>query len=149
MREINICPIVELNLLMTPNDIKFLNVIFFFSQIHLTSGLMIFFRYRASQLSTKIALGTFEYLKDELDYIPWVAAQRQLDYLDRMLSRTELYGLFAVSTTDVINNVLLRCVHIFPIYPVFITMYSTWLGRATLVQYLTTRSLRISVCNRK
>ncbi|XP_053377176.1 aminopeptidase N-like isoform X1 [Mercenaria mercenaria] len=49
---------------------------------------------RAGQLSTDIALNILEYLGKEQDYIPWVAARTQLQYLDDMLRKTELYGKF-------------------------------------------------------
>ena len=54
--------------------------------------------FRAGQLSTEIALHILEYLKKELEYVPWAAAQRQLSYIDGMLSKTELYGQFVVGT---------------------------------------------------
>ena len=52
---------------------------------------------RAGQLSTEMALNTMEYLSKELEYIPWVTAQRQISYLDYMLRKTDLYGQFQVS----------------------------------------------------
>ena len=52
--------------------------------------------FRAGQLSTDIALHTLEYLGKELEYVPWAAAQKQLSYLDSMLSKTDLYGQFEV-----------------------------------------------------
>ena len=60
------------------------------------------FNFRASQLSTNIALSTLEYLNKELEYVPWVAAQRQLSYLDSMLSKTDMYGQFEVKTMNFI-----------------------------------------------
>ncbi|KAH3881114.1 hypothetical protein DPMN_005036 [Dreissena polymorpha] len=40
---------------------------------------------RAGELSTTIALSTLEYLEQEVDYVPWLAARTQLDYLNNML----------------------------------------------------------------
>ena len=52
--------------------------------------------FRAGELDIDIALRTLEYLNTEEDYVPWVAAIRQLSYVDRMLKRTSLYGTFKV-----------------------------------------------------
>ncbi|XP_060551724.1 aminopeptidase N-like isoform X2 [Ruditapes philippinarum] len=49
---------------------------------------------RAGQLSTDIALSVLEYLDKELDYVPWQAARKQLNYLDDMFRKTDLYGKF-------------------------------------------------------
>ena len=51
---------------------------------------------RANQLDTDIALGTVEYLDKEMDYIPRYAANKQLKYLDKMLSKSKFYGKFKV-----------------------------------------------------
>jgi len=37
-----------------------------------------------------------EYLDDELDYLPWVVAEEQINYVDNMLKNTEVYGKFKV-----------------------------------------------------
>ncbi|KAK7497860.1 hypothetical protein BaRGS_00010994 [Batillaria attramentaria] len=49
---------------------------------------------RGDYLSMDIALLTVEYLHQEMDYIPWHEAQKELDFVDKMLSRTALYGDF-------------------------------------------------------
>ncbi|KAL3885524.1 hypothetical protein ACJMK2_025576 [Sinanodonta woodiana] len=49
---------------------------------------------KAQQLKMDIALQTVEYLDKELNYIPWKAAVVQLNYLDQILQRTDLYGDF-------------------------------------------------------
>ncbi len=47
---------------------------------------------RAGLLSYPIALGTTEYLAKELEYIPWVAAISELNYVGTLLGRTSGYG---------------------------------------------------------
>ena len=47
-------------------------------------------------LSMNIALRTLEYLTDETEYVPWVAAGSQLSYIYTMIAETELYGAFEV-----------------------------------------------------
>lgn len=44
----------------------------------------------------EIALQTIEYLGDEMDYVPWTAAEKQLSYVQKMLVRTSLYGKYKV-----------------------------------------------------
>jgi hypothetical protein len=44
-----------------------------------------------------IALKTLEYLTEETEYVPWVAAGDQLGYIHKMIAETELYGAFEVS----------------------------------------------------
>ncbi|XP_069101890.1 uncharacterized protein [Argopecten irradians] len=56
----------------------------------------------AGELPLEIALDMMDYLKDELDYIPWHAALEQMGYADEMLMRTDLYGDF----TEVIGNLV-------------------------------------------
>lgn len=43
-----------------------------------------------------IALQTVDYLSNERDYIPRVAADEQLAYIESMLSLTQHYGTFQV-----------------------------------------------------
>lgn len=43
-----------------------------------------------------IALQTVDYLSNERDYIPRVAADEQLAYIESMLSLTQHYGAFQV-----------------------------------------------------
>ena len=49
---------------------------------------------RAGELDMKIALTSIEYLANETSYAPWHAAMDQLYYVDNMLKRTEIYGMF-------------------------------------------------------
>lgn len=49
---------------------------------------------RANQLDVDIALNAVEYLDKEMDYIPRHAANKQLEYLDKMLSKSVYYGKF-------------------------------------------------------
>ena len=56
------------------------------------------FHFRGNQLDTDIALGTVEYLNKEMDYITRYAANRQLDFLDNMLSQSIYYGKFKVKS---------------------------------------------------
>lgn len=51
---------------------------------------------RAGELSTEIAMGTLTYLDKEHDLVPWLAAKTQIDYLDEMLRKTDIYGEFKV-----------------------------------------------------
>ena len=43
-----------------------------------------------------IALRTFNFLKNDSDYVPWQAMARELSYLDLMLAYTPAYGMFQV-----------------------------------------------------
>ncbi|KAK3108903.1 hypothetical protein FSP39_018341 [Pinctada imbricata] len=47
---------------------------------------------KSGDLDMDIALKVLEYLGSELDYVPWYAARHQLSYVNRMVSRTPLYG---------------------------------------------------------
>lgn len=51
---------------------------------------------RSNQLHMDIALQTVDYLSNEKDYIPRVAADEQLAYIESMLSLTQHYGNFQV-----------------------------------------------------
>ena len=56
--------------------------------------------YRAELLDFDIALKTLEYLDQEVDYVPWKAAFRELDYLRKSLQLTPAYGDFMVGTSE-------------------------------------------------
>ena len=47
-------------------------------------------------LDFHIALSTLDYLQQEEDFVPWKAAFRILDYLDRSLHLSPMYGKFKV-----------------------------------------------------
>jgi len=49
-------------------------------------------------LSIEIAMSTLDYLTNERDYVPWVAAIRQIQYLDTLLQKTDVYADFKVHT---------------------------------------------------
>ncbi|KAL3885521.1 hypothetical protein ACJMK2_025573 [Sinanodonta woodiana] len=49
---------------------------------------------KASQLDLDTALGTFDYLDREQEYIPWAAASKEMSFLDVRLVRTAIYGKF-------------------------------------------------------
>lgn len=49
---------------------------------------------KGGYLSMEIALRSVEYLHAEMDFIPWFVAQDELSYVDRMLSRSAMYGNF-------------------------------------------------------
>ena len=49
---------------------------------------------KAGLLDYPIALGTTEYLENEVDYIPWTAAISELNYIGKLLGRTAGYGAF-------------------------------------------------------
>jgi hypothetical protein len=38
-----------------------------------------------------MALCLLDYLKDEVDYVPWRAFAREMDYVELMLDRSDLY----------------------------------------------------------
>lgn len=46
-----------------------------------------------------IALKMVEYLGAEIDYVPWYAARQELSYVQKMLTRSNLYGKFKVLST--------------------------------------------------
>ncbi|XP_046350408.2 aminopeptidase Ey-like [Haliotis rufescens] len=49
---------------------------------------------KAGMLDQVTALRTVNYLSTDLDYAPWRAFSRELGYVDAMLERTQLYGMF-------------------------------------------------------
>ncbi|XP_067653154.1 aminopeptidase N-like [Haliotis asinina] len=49
---------------------------------------------KAGMLDQDVALRTVNYLNGDLDYAPWRAFRRELGYVDNMLERTPLYGMF-------------------------------------------------------
>ncbi|XP_046554047.1 aminopeptidase N-like [Haliotis rubra] len=51
---------------------------------------------KAGLLDQAIALRTVNYLSKDLDYVPWRAFIRELGYVESMLERTSLYGIFQV-----------------------------------------------------
>ena len=51
---------------------------------------------RAGHVDMDVALQTLEYLDQEIGYVPWRAAKRELGFLSDMMSRTELFGQFQV-----------------------------------------------------
>lgn len=44
----------------------------------------------------EVALKMVEYLGSEMDYVPWYAARHELSYVQKMLTRSNLYGKFKV-----------------------------------------------------
>jgi len=52
---------------------------------------------RAGHMNYETSLGMTLYLEHENDYIPWHAATRAFDYLDKLLQSTKKYKLFKVS----------------------------------------------------
>ena len=44
----------------------------------------------------EIPLGMLEYLKMEKNYVPWLEASRQINYLDVFLQETDVYDIFKV-----------------------------------------------------
>lgn len=51
---------------------------------------------RAGRLNYNIALALLDYLKNEVDYIPWVAAWHNIPYINKMLTNTEHSTAFKV-----------------------------------------------------
>lgn len=52
-------------------------------------------------LPMDIALRTLDYLDKEEEYVPWVAAMSELNYIDAMIVETGLYGAFQVGRQHV------------------------------------------------
>lgn len=52
---------------------------------------------RADLLDYQIALNTTRYLQREKEFVPWEAALNSFSFLDRMLRRSSVYGLWKVS----------------------------------------------------
>jgi aminopeptidase N len=52
---------------------------------------------RVSQAKYSTAFRLMEYLSEEMDYVPWVAANRALTVLDRLISGSDQYEDFKVS----------------------------------------------------
>ncbi|XP_076438167.1 uncharacterized protein LOC143277263 isoform X2 [Babylonia areolata] len=59
---------------------------------------------RSGQLRMDIALETLKVLKNDDDYVPWRAISGELSYLDRMLSRKEIYGMFEDYMVQLVNG---------------------------------------------
>ena len=61
------------------------------------------------------ALSTLDYLDQEEDYVPWKAAFRELDYLDRSLQLTPFYGQFIVNLFVLFHEAVLKsyCMYIY------------------------------------
>lgn len=51
---------------------------------------------RSGDAEMEVALKMVEYLGSEMDYVPWQAARRELSYVEKMLTRSNLYGKFKV-----------------------------------------------------
>lgn len=51
---------------------------------------------RSGDADMEVALKMVEYLGSEMDYVPWQAARRELSYVEKMLTRSNLYGKFKV-----------------------------------------------------
>lgn len=54
---------------------------------------------RSGDADMDIALKMVEYLGAEMDYVPWYAARHELSYVQKMLTRSNLYGKFKVLST--------------------------------------------------
>ena len=67
-----------------------------------------------------IALKMVEYLGAEMDYVPWYAARHELSYVQKMLTRSNLYGKFKVLSTCtyhlICDNFVESLIYILPIY---------------------------------
>ena len=48
--------------------------------------------FRAKMVSTTLALRTTKFLRNEVEYMPWQTANRNLDYFYLMFDRSEVYG---------------------------------------------------------
>lgn len=51
---------------------------------------------RSGDADMEVALKMVEYLGSEMDYVPWYAARHELSYVQKMLTRSNLYGKFKV-----------------------------------------------------
>ncbi|XP_067653964.1 thyrotropin-releasing hormone-degrading ectoenzyme-like [Haliotis asinina] len=65
--------------------------------------------YKSRTLDVKIALGTLVYLQDELDYLPWLTALREIMELDDILDQTRLYDAFEHYMKDRLNAAFQHC----------------------------------------
>lgn len=52
---------------------------------------------RAEKVNTTLALSTTKYLAKEVEYMPWEAARRNLNYFYLMFDRSEVNGPMQVS----------------------------------------------------
>ncbi|XP_071098376.1 aminopeptidase N-like [Haliotis cracherodii] len=59
---------------------------------------------KAGLLDQAIALRTVNYLSKDLDYVPWKAFIRELGYVESMLERTSLYGIFQVFMRNTVST---------------------------------------------
>ena len=59
--------------------------------------------FRAGLLDFDTALRTLEYLDQEVDFVPWKAALKELNFLRKSLQLTPAYGDFMVGTSYIIN----------------------------------------------
>uniref|UniRef100_A0A3Q0RHZ3 Aminopeptidase n=1 Tax=Amphilophus citrinellus TaxID=61819 RepID=A0A3Q0RHZ3_AMPCI len=71
---------------------------------------------RAKMIDTTLALRTTEFLKEEVEYIPWQTAIRNLDYFYLMFDRSEVYGPMQAY----INN------QVEPLFKYFETLTDHW-----------------------
>ena len=58
--------------------------------------LFFYFIHRAGLLNQSIALKIQNYMKQEVDFVPWRAFLRESTYLKLMLRRTDIYGKYEV-----------------------------------------------------
>ena len=52
---------------------------------------------RSGRLDYSVALNLTRYLSNEREYLPWKSASMALKFLDSMLGRTPIYGVFQVN----------------------------------------------------
>ena len=73
----------------------------FNSKLDYCQAILSFFR--AGLLDFDTALRTLEYLDQEVDFVPWKAALKELNFLRKSLQLTPAYGDFMVGTSYIIN----------------------------------------------
>ena len=52
-----------------------------------------------------LALQMTTYLQNEMDYLPWKAAIKNLEYIQGMLGKTGFYGLLEVCDSYSLNSI--------------------------------------------
>jgi hypothetical protein len=61
-----------------------------------------------------IALKMVEYLGSEMDYVPWYAARKELSYVKKMVTRSNLYGKFKVEIKKpIVSESIIKCCILF------------------------------------
>ena len=74
----------------------FIKVLFVLSDFLFFYSFIFYYIHRAGLLNQSIALKIQNYMKQEVDFVPWRAFLRESTYLKLMLRRTDIYGKYEV-----------------------------------------------------